>query len=148
MLAKDVSDCLTGHIWVDQPQFLVENMKYFCPTVLDSMVKELHEKVDAIMCRQAAAGDSLHIMEAERFRKDKEKSVDELKKLLESQTPLKWVDRVIVWCAEKMPSFTEGIDGSDANDCVVKARAKDKSVASSAAARSQLLAKYKKLYKV
>ena len=39
-------DLLPGHIWVDQPAFLVENMKYFCPTVLDSMVKERQAKID------------------------------------------------------------------------------------------------------
>ena len=45
VLAKDQSDVLPGHIWVDQPAFLVENMKYFCPTVLDGMistVRQLH----------------------------------------------------------------------------------------------------------
>jgi hypothetical protein len=144
VLAKDPSDVLPGHIWVDQPSFLVENMKYFCPTVLDGMIKEVQGQVDNIMQKVATAGASLSMGEVEKMRKDKKEAVEALKKLVASQTPLKWVDRVIVWCAEKMPSFCAGIDGSNADDCVAKAKAKSPEIAKSAADRQALITKYKK----
>jgi hypothetical protein len=144
VLAKDQSDVLPGHIWVDQPAFLVENMKYFCPTVLDGMIKEVQGQVDAIMVKVAAAGDSLSMGEVDKMRKEKKEAVETLKKLVASQTPLKWVDRVIVWCADKMPSFCAGVEGSNADDCVAKAKAKMPEIAKAAADRQALITKYKK----
>lgn len=144
VLAKDQSDVLPGHIWVDQPAFLVENMKYFCPTVLDGMIKEVQGQVDAIMVKVAAAGDSLSMGEVDKMRKEKKEAVETLKKLVASQTPLKWVDRVIVWCADKMPSFCAGVEGSNADDCVGKAKAKMPEIAKAAADRQALITKYKK----
>jgi|NorSeaMetagenome_1021524.scaffolds.fasta_scaffold192795_1 hypothetical protein len=33
---------------------------------------------------------------------------------IEQQSPLKWVNRVIMWCADKMPSFGEAFLSDDA----------------------------------
>ena len=82
--------------------------------------------------------------EVDKMRKEKKEAVENLKKLVASQTPLKWVDRVIVWCAEKMPSFCAGIDGSNADDCVAKARAKSPEIDKSSKDRAALIDKYKK----
>merc|ERR1719171_1995619 len=60
-LAKEEADVLPGHIWVERSFLEVQNMKYYCPTVLQACLKE--------------------------------------------QQPMKWVNRVIMWCADKMPSF-------------------------------------------
>ena len=35
-LAKDESDILPGHIWVERQFLEVQNMKYYCPTVLQA----------------------------------------------------------------------------------------------------------------
>ena len=144
VLAKDPSDVLPGHIWVDQPSFLIENMKYFCPTVLDSMVKERQAKIDEIMTKVASASGAKSMGEAAELRATKAKMITELKALMASQTPLKWVDRVIMWCASKMPSFTDGVEGSNADQIVDKARAKASDVAESAKARQALITKYGK----
>ena len=81
---------------------------------------------------------------AAELRATKAKMITELKALMASQTPLKWVDRVIMWCASKMPSFTDGVEGSNADQIVDKARAKASDVAESAKARQALITKYGK----
>merc|ERR1719198_564131 len=43
--------------------------------------------------------------EIAKMRKQREKIKDQLDKAIEQQTPMKWVNRVIMWCADKMPSF-------------------------------------------
>ena len=144
VLAKDASDCLPGHIWVDQPAFLVENMKYFCPTVLDGMVNEVQGKIDQVLKSGASGNGSQTMHEVDEMRKSKKQAVETLKALLSSQTPLKWVDRVIIWCAEKMPSFCEGVAGSSADECVANAKAKTPEIAKAAADRDALIEKYKK----
>ena len=60
-LAKDPSDCLPGHIWVEKQQFLRENMKYYCPMVLDNMVKEQQKLVnDVLKVAGKASGKPQH----------------------------------------------------------------------------------------
>ena len=144
VLAKDASDVLPGHIWVDQPAFLVENMKYFCPTVLEGMLKELQGKIDNIMAKVATSGDSLSMDEVQSLRREKQAMIVELKALLASQTPLKWVDRVIIWCADKMPTFTANVEGKDADECVAKAQKAATDVEAADKARNALIAKYGK----
>jgi len=141
-LAKDATDCLPGHIWVDKQQLLRENMKYYCPTVLDNMVKEQQTLVNAVLDK--AITGSLDMQAVARAREEKAKTVEQLKAVLKAQTPLKWIDRVIMWCADKMPSFTADETGADANSCVKSALAKATDTKAMAKDREGLLVKYKK----
>ena len=143
-LAKDPSDCLPGHIWVEKQQFLRENMKYYCPMVLDSMVTEQQKLVNDVLEVAAKASGGLNIDAVAKVRAEKAAAVTNLKEVLKAQTPLKWVDRVIMWCADKMPSFTKDETGADANACVASALAKAKDIEQSAKERAALVAKYKK----
>merc|ERR1719198_516969 len=45
VLAKDSTDILPGHIWVDKGAFLRENMKYLCPAVLQGLIAEQQDLV-------------------------------------------------------------------------------------------------------
>ena len=62
---------------------------------------------------------------------------------LAEQTPLKWVDRVIMWCADKMPSMTKDTEGADAATCVKKAfDGIGADLAKNTSARAALIKKY------
>ena len=79
---------------------------------------------------------------AKSLRIEKEKVTGELKAMLHGQTPLKWIDRVIMWCADKMPSFAAKVDGRDADECVTKALNDSKDVKEAAVKRAELITKY------
>lgn len=44
-------------------------------------------------------------------RAEKETLTKQFEALIKSQTPLKWVNRVIMWCADKMPSMADKVKG-------------------------------------
>ena len=142
VLAKDESDCLPAHIWVPRDEFEVQNMKFNCPTVLQNMVHETQGKIAEYQA--LASRDAADFEEAKRLRGEKDKIKQSIEDLLTSQTPLKWVDRVIMWCATKMPSFADGITGADANAVVAKAMEKNADVAATLEQRANLIKVYKK----
>merc|ERR1712167_383767 len=100
-------------------------MKYLCPTVLQGMLAKQQAKINAVKNEFAKQqGETMSGDEAERLRAKKSEAVSELKAMMEEQMPLKWIDRVIMWCADKMPSFTGEVSG-DATAMVEAAIAKD-----------------------
>jgi uncharacterized protein YdcH (DUF465 family) len=140
VLAKDSSDVLPGHIWVDKQFLLQQNMKYYCPKVLSGMLSELQKKINEI--NEKNASTSLSMEQVKQLRQEKSKSKEELKAMLQDQTPLKWIDRVIMWCAEKMPSFTANVDGGNASECVKKAVAASTDIKDSEVKRAALIKKF------
>ena len=140
VLAKDSSDVLPGHIWVDKQVFLRENMKYLCPKVLQGMIAEQQVMIQDIMSK--VASDSVDMSAMAGMRKEKAEAKEKLKLAMAAQTPLKWVDRVIMWCADKMPSFTASFSDATADECVKKALAAATDVVQASAARKSLIEKY------
>ena len=55
-----------------------------------------------------------------------------------------YVRAVIMWCADKMPSFTGKVEGANADECVKKAQDLDTSISDAEKARAALITKYKK----
>jgi hypothetical protein len=140
-LAKDAEDCLPGHIWVDKSVFLRENMKFYCETTLKYNIGLIQEQVNSYHQEAAAAGESCSIDLANKLRNKKAEKKEALKVLLAEAQPLKWVDRVIMWCADKMPSFTEGVDGGDAATRVKNAVAASTDVTNNVKKRAELIKK-------
>jgi len=141
MLAKDSTDVLPGHIWVDKTEFLRQNMKYNCPKTLTMMVGEQQAQINKYHAAAASCAESATMEAAAQVRVMKDTMKEELKKLIAQQQPLKWVDRVIMWCADKMPSFAAGVEGADANTIVKKALQKDTDTPLQASKRGELLKK-------
>ena len=132
---------MTPQSWSTQT-FLRENMKYLCPQVLQGMIAEQQELILKVQSIMAEAGGALDQTQMQKMRKDKAIQAEELKQKLAAQTPLKWVDRVIMWCADKMPSFAAKVDGKDADECVTKALNDSKDVKEAAEKRAELITKY------
>ena len=99
VLAQNEADCLPGHIWVPRNEFEVMNMKYNCPTVLQSMLEETQGKISEY---QSLAGrDAVDFDDAKKLRSAKDDLKCKIEQLVAAQSPLKWVDRVIMWCAHE-----------------------------------------------
>jgi len=141
MLAKDEQDLLPGHIWVSRDELELQNMKYNCPVVLQAMLKETQGKVN--LYQELASQDVDNMDAMKKNRQQKEQVKGQIETLFESQQPLKWVNRVIMWCADKMPSFGNGIEGADSNAVVEKAMAANAEVESLNKQRDAIIAKYK-----
>lgn len=141
VLAAGEADLLPGHIWVDRQEFEVQNMKYMCPTVLQSMITETQTKI--VEYQALAAKESGGFEEAQQNKRAKEKMREDIEKLIEKQQPLKWVNRVIMWCADKMPSFSKGLNKTSWEDVVNKALGGNAEVDENSRARDLLLVKYK-----
>jgi len=140
-LAKDESDLLPGHIWLGREELEVQNMKYNCPTVLQAMLKETQGRINEYQA--IAANDTGDADTIKKMRADKEKIKEDIEKLYTSQNPLKWVNRLIMWCADKMPSFGGKFEGKDAAEVVGKAMAANSDMDANAAQRAALIKKYK-----
>jgi guanine nucleotide-binding protein subunit alpha len=140
MLAKDEQDLLPGHIWVSRETLEVQNMKYNCPVVLQAMLNETQGKINEYQALVAQDADNWDA--AKKLRAEKDKIKETIENLYESKKPLKWVNRVIMWCAEKMPSFGAGIEGKDANEVVEKAMANNAEMDANNEQRSALIKKY------
>ena len=54
--------------------------------------------------------DNVEVMK--QMRKQKQNLKANIAALSEGQKPLRWVNRVITWCADKRPSFADGVPGS------------------------------------
>jgi len=106
-LAENESDCLPGHIWVERSFLEVQNMKYYCPTVLQGILKEQQGMVNEYLSLDD--GTSLTNEQVAQLRKKREGIKERLNAAVNKTTPLKWVNRVIMWCADKMPSFADQI---------------------------------------
>jgi len=106
-LAQAEAEVLAGHIWVERAFLEVQNMKYYCPTVLRALLKEQQGMVSDYLSLDS--GGSLSAEEVVSMRKKRDEIKEKLNKAVNNLTPLKWVNRVIMWCADKMPSFGDGI---------------------------------------
>jgi len=138
-LAKDASDVLPGHIWLDRQFLEIQNMKYYCPTVLERLLRE-----QALIKQKYLAlddGGTKDLATMATVRTERLKLKDELNANVVKQQPLKWVNRVIMWCADKMPSFGDGFRGTP-DEIVAQAIAANTATANVKADRKDLLAKY------
>jgi len=138
-LAKDASDVLPGHIWLDRQFLEIQNMKYYCPTVLERLLRE-----QALIKQKYLAlddGGTKDLATMATVRTERLKLKDELNANVVKQQPLKWVNRVIMWCADKMPSFGDGFCGTP-DEIVAQAIAANTATANVKADRKDLLAKY------
>ena len=172
-LAKDENDILPGHVWADRQFLEVQNMKYMCPVTLQGIVREQTELMAKFQqINQQEGGD----MEAEsQRRKQKEAIKNEIESKIKALTPLKcahtrrpapparppadgartsplaparrWVNRTIMWVAEKMPSFADKIEGGADMDIPALVEAANKANQETrdvAEQRTKLLATYLK----
>jgi len=164
-LAKEESDVLPGHIWVERSMLEVQNMKYYCPTVLQALLKEQQAMIKEYLSLDDAG--SLSADEVGKLRKKREEIKERLDSAVNKTTPLKWVNRVIMWCADKMPSFGDQIikeiapgdpkvyangkvdvaanieaNWSTARSVVTKAIGNNLDIVQTETARQQLLSKY------
>jgi len=143
-LAKGEDDLLPGHVWVDRSFLEVQNMKYYCPSTLQALLKEQNGLVNDFL--QLDQGSTLDAAGAAEMRKKKDALKEKLDKQIMMQMPLKWVNRVIMWVADKMASFAAKIDGQEGLDpdtIVQKAMAMNAETKALQQARRALLTKYK-----
>jgi len=142
-LAKDEDDCLPGHIYVDRGFLEIQNMKYLCPKTLNSILADQASLI-AKYTEVAGSQTSDHQeMLAKKQQKDELKG--QITEAAKAQTPLKWVNRVILWCADKMPSFADKIPGNkdmDAAELVKKAMEGNVAVAKNKKDRTELIKKH------
>ena len=111
-LATGDDDLLPGHIWVEREFLEVQNMKYYCPTVLKASLKEQQGLIESYHALDDGTVKAPE--EIAKLRKDRDTIKDKLDQAIEQQSPLKWVNRVIMWCADKMPSFGDDFLGDAA----------------------------------
>lgn len=145
-MAKDRSDLLPGHIWVDRSFLEVQNMKYMCPKTLGNLLSEQNELVNKFTQLNAQAGEGLDIAAMAKVRQDKDSLKIKIEDLIKAQTPLKWINRVIMWVADKMPSFADKIKGGadmSPDDLISAAINANTEVVQTKKARAALIAKYK-----
>jgi guanine nucleotide-binding protein subunit alpha len=144
-LAKDEADILPGHIWVDRQFLEIQNMKFLCPKTLQALLAEQAELMNAYKDILSKQGGDFE--QAKAMREQKEKKKIEIENALIATTPLKWINRTIMWCADKMPSFGDKIPGAadmDAPTLVEAALKANAATDKCKADRSALIAKYKK----
>jgi len=104
-LAQEEAEVLEGHIWVERQFLEVQNMKYYCPTVLKALLKEQQGMVNEYL--NLDDGGSLSAEQVISLRKKRDEIKERLNAAVNKTTPLKWVNRLIMWCADKMPSFAD-----------------------------------------
>jgi len=122
-LSRDENDILPGHIWVEREFLEVQNMKYYCPTVLQACLKEQRDLVEHY--HRLDDGTLKPQEEILLLREKREDMKAKLDMVIEQQTSLKWVNRVIMWCADKMPSFGDSFLGEKSSISDTTARAAD-----------------------
>jgi len=151
VLAAEESDVLPGHIWVNQALFQTQNMKFLCPDVLQAMLNELNAKI--VEYQTVSIKDTPDVEAVRAKKKAKDTLSEEIKKLVIRQTPLKWVNRCINWCADGMPSFGKQVPDQDALgtdnasravEVISRALALNAQVDANSKLRDNLLANYKK----
>jgi len=144
-IAADESQILPGHIWVDRQFLEVQNMKYMCPKTLQAFLQEQNTLMDDYKLILSQQGGDFE--EAKKARIQKESKKVEIEESLKATTPLKWINRTIMWCADKMPSFGDKIEGKkdmDAPTLIDKAIEANTTTAINKEARATLIAKYMK----
>ena len=101
---------------------------------------------DYVMFKQAAETTDISQIEAQRKKINEKKAA--IEKAMVEQGPLKWVNRVIMWCADKMPSVVPAdvmSAESDAAAAVTKGQAAiPESYKTLKGKREAVLAKYMK----
>lgn len=144
-LAKDENDILPGHIWVDRRFLEVQNMKHLCPRVLKALKAEVAQLLGQYhACNLSSGGDMEAVMS---MRRERDKLKAEIEAAIKAQYPLKWVNRVIMWCADKMPSFVQKVETHDSlsiDDLVSAALEINEPIEANSAKRRALIAKYLK----
>jgi len=146
-MAKEGKDILPGHVWVDRSFLEIQNMKYLCPLTLGNLLNETNGMLSKFMALNSMAGEGMSPEQVVQNRKEKDELKVQITTLAQSQTPLKWVNRVIMWVADKFPSFADKIPGCDTDDVmevVTKAMAANTEVNKAKVDRAALIAKYKK----
>mmetsp|Transcript_23947 Transcript_23947/g.47869 ORF Transcript_23947/g.47869 Transcript_23947/m.47869 type:complete len:859 (-) Transcript_23947:898-3474(-) len=144
-LAKNEEDLLAGHIWVDRETLEVQSMKYNCPVVLQGMIQEIQGLVNKYQALNEGLDQGMTSDKMVKDRQEKDKVKVELELTLEAQTPLKWVNRLIMWCADGMPSFGKSIQAKDANEAVKLALASNSELEATAERRKGVMKKYKNI---
>jgi len=80
-------------------------MKYYCPTMHKASLQEQQKLIESY--HGLDDGTLKTPEDTAKLRMDRDAIKDKLDQAIEQQSPLKWVNRVIMWCADKMPSFGE-----------------------------------------
>ena len=86
------------------------------PLLLWQVLAELNQKMNEINKVRTEMEEGGDMASTTKLRAKKDALEAEVQGLLNLQKPLKWVNRVIMWCADKMPSMVDGIDGKDTMD--------------------------------
>jgi len=140
------SDILPGHIWMSRPALETQNMKYLCPSVISNIMLEQTSLLDKYVAINTNEGASMEKVREMRNEKDALKV--KIEDLLKASGPLKWINKIILWCADKMPSIGDAVDGCekmDAPSLISAALALSKPLTvAEATARASLITKYKK----
>jgi len=144
-MAKDEGDILPGHVWVDRKFLETQNMKYFSPTVLGALLADQA----VLMAKYIAVemGGNVTPEQASALRAQKEGIKKELDAEIKKVNPLKWINRVIMWTADKMPSFGDKVPGCkdmEPAEVVAKALEMDDATKKNKAERQALITKYLK----
>jgi len=119
----------------------VQNMKYNSPELLLAMLKETQVKINQYQALSQDDAGSADGAAATRMKKDKLK--EDIERDFVAQTPLKWVNRLIMWCAEGMPSFGANMPGKDANEVTTNAMNSNSEIQAAVDARKNLIKMYK-----
>lgn len=146
-MAKNASDILPGHIWVDRSFLEVQNMKYMSPLTLGNLMSEQNAMMDQLAKLDSSTTEASNMDAAANTRAEKGTLKAKIEATMNSQLPLKWVNRVIMWVADKMPSFTDkvpGAAGMETAALVNAAIAANTLVATAKTDRAALIRKYKK----
>ena len=146
-MAKTAAEILPGHIWVDRSFLEVQNMKYMSPKTLGNLVMEQNTMMDQLGKLDSSAGEASDMAAMQQTRAEKAKLKEKIEATMNSQQPLKWVNRVIMWVADKMPSFTDKVPGAadmETGALIDAAIAANTMVMTAKKDRAALIQKYKK----
>eukprot|EP00316_Scyphosphaera_apsteinii_P002888 CAMPEP_0119328716 /NCGR_PEP_ID=MMETSP1333-20130426/74066_1 /TAXON_ID=418940 /ORGANISM="Scyphosphaera apsteinii, Strain RCC1455" /LENGTH=119 /DNA_ID=CAMNT_0007337653 /DNA_START=54 /DNA_END=413 /DNA_ORIENTATION=- len=119
-------------------------MKYYCPIVLGNLLKQQASLMQQYTDINTAEGGDMESMKKAREEKDRLKT--EISTLIKSLGPLKWVNKVIMWCADKMPGFSDKIEGCkdmDVDTLISTAMTGNASTYDMKETRKALIQKYK-----
>jgi len=146
-MAKTAADILPGHIWVDRSFLEVQNMKYMSPLTLGNLMQEQNAMMDQLTKLDASTGEAADMAAMQQTRAEKTKLKEKIEATMNSQQPLKWVNRVIMWVADKMPSFTDKVPGAadmETSALIDAGIAANTMVVTAKKDRAALIQKYKK----
>ena len=74
------------------------------------MVAQTNEKLNKYTALTLAANSgNMDMASMSANRKEKEALKKQIEEMIASQTPLKWINRVIMWVADKMPSCADAL---------------------------------------